>query len=199
MSQTDHAPAAPLEPEQPHRPPDDNEEVYYEGSPLLRGELLLTVGCTVAGLAFIAIPIAYYLLSKDGVWPAWWLTLALAAIGLIIIVYPLLHVRKTHYRVTNYRIDVERGLIAKRIDTLELWHVDDIDFNQSVTDRILGVGTIEVLSNDKTTPKLSLRSIARPRPLFDLLKKRVIAVKRQRGVVKFDTGGMVDHSHDHSS
>jgi len=31
--------------------------------------------------------------------------------------------------------------------------------------------------------------VPNPRPLFENLKQRVIAVKRQRGVIKMDTGG----------
>jgi hypothetical protein len=52
----------------------------------------------------------------------------------------------------------------------------------------MGVGSITVFSNDKTTPKLELKGLPNPRPLFESLKQRVIAVKRQRGVIKMDLG-----------
>ena len=92
-------------------------------------------------------------------------------------------------RITNYRIDLERGIFSKRIDTLELWHVNDVAFRQSFFDRIFGVGDITVMSDDRTTPQLRLDGVPNPRPLFDTLKQRVIAVKRQRGVIKMDSGG----------
>jgi hypothetical protein len=79
--------------------------------------------------------------------------------------------------------------LSKRIDTLELWHVEDISFAQSISDRMLGVGTITIVSHDNTTPRLELKSLPNPRPLFDSLKQRIIAVKRQRGVIKMDGGG----------
>jgi hypothetical protein len=66
--------------------------------------------------------------------------------------------------------------------------VDDIEFQQSFFDRLMGVGNITVFSNDKTTPQLHLRGLPNPRPLFESLKQRVIAVKRQRGVIKMDIG-----------
>ena len=81
---------------------------------------------------------------------------------------------------------------AAFVDTMRLpdgWHVEDVRFYQSVLARILGVGRITVMSHDDTTPKLMLRGLPNPRPLFDTLKQRIIAVKRQRGVVKMDTGG----------
>jgi hypothetical protein len=105
---------------------------------------------------------------------------------------PALLVKRNKYRISNYRIDLETGLLNKRIDTIELWHVDDVRLDLSVFDRILGVGTISVHSNDATTPVLALRSLPEPRKLFDQIKQRVIAVKRQRGVLKVD-GGTIGH------
>jgi hypothetical protein len=101
-------------------------------------------------------------------------------------------VKSVRYRISNYRIDFERGIFGKKIDTLELWHVEDIHFEQSFLDRILGVGNITVVSHDDTTPRLVMIGIPNPRPLFETLKQRVIAVKRQRGVVKMDVGGHGD-------
>jgi hypothetical protein len=98
-------------------------------------------------------------------------------------------IRAIRYRITNYRIDFERGLLSKNIDTLELWHVEDINFHQSLIDRLVNTGDITIISHDDTTPKLELNGVPNPRPLFENLKQRVIAVKRQRGVIKMDTGG----------
>jgi uncharacterized membrane protein YdbT with pleckstrin-like domain len=106
----------------------------------------------------------------------------------ILILIPWIKAKMVAYKITNYRIDLERGLLSKRLDTLELWHVEDIRMNQSFLDRILGVGTVTVISHDDTTPQLSMRGIPHPRPLYETLKQRVIAVKRQRGVVKMDIG-----------
>ncbi len=60
--------------------------------------------------------------------------------------------------------------------------------HQTLLDRILGVGTIIVMSHDDTTPQLDLHGLPNPMDLFNTLKQRVIAVKRQRGVVKMDSG-----------
>ena len=58
----------------------------------------------------------------------------------------------------------------------------------SIIDRIVNTGDITILSHDDTTPRLELFGVPNPRPLFENLKQRVIAVKRQRGVIKMDTG-----------
>lgn len=181
----------PNPPETPHKPADDKEEIYYEGSPKLRAELFATAVNFLLGLALIVSP---WFLKKYWTSMPWWMWLVCIAAGLVIGVWPILMVKTVRYRISNYRIDLERGLLSKRIDTLELWHVEDIQFYQSLLDRILQVGDITIVSHDDTTPKLVVRGVPNPRPLFETLKQRVIAVKRQRGVVKMDIGGGGDIS-----
>ena len=171
-----------------HRPPDDQEIVYFDGRPQLRSEMGKQTAYGLIGLILIAIPFVYVAINHEHHWPIWWVTLALIVIGLFFILIPWLIARSVRYRISNYRIDYEKGLLGKKIETLELWHVDDIEFEQSFFDRVMGVGKIIVFSNDKTTPKLELKGLPNPRPLFESLKQRVIAVKRQRGVIKMDAG-----------
>ena len=174
--------------DRPHRPADDREEVYYHGSPQLRGEVGPMILWGFVGIVLIAIPFVWRALAKDHVFPPWWLTLALILLGLVCFVVPWVRTKMVRYRISNYRIDYERGLLSRRIDTLELWHVEDISFQQTLLDRLMGVGDIRVMSHDDTTPVLMLKGLPNPRPLFESLKQRVIAVKRQRGVIKMDMG-----------
>ena len=169
----------------PHRPPDDQEEVYYEGTPLVRGRLAHIAGFTIAGLIFILSP---FLLSHFNMHSPWWANVVLVLIGIGLVAMPTFLVKRTRYRVTNYRIDFERGWLSTNIDTVELWHVEDIKFHQSLWDKIVGAGNIDVFSHDSQTPKLSLDDLPRARQLFTTLEQRIIAVKRQRGVLKLDGG-----------
>jgi len=171
----------------PHKPADDREEIYYEGSPMLRGEMGKLILWSVLGLAMMGAP---WLINRLGWGPVvWWGWAIFIVIGLGLVLVPHLLIRARRYRITNYRIDIERGLLGKTIDTLELWHVEDIRFRQSLGDRIFNVGDITVISHDDTTPELLLAGVPNPRPLFETLKQRVIAVKRQRGVIKMDMAG----------
>jgi uncharacterized membrane protein YdbT with pleckstrin-like domain len=151
----------------PHAEPADTEDFYWLG-----------------GLILIAL--AGWLAYKQ-IGP-WWLKVGLIVVALVAWCIPWLESRSIRYRISNYRIDYERGLIAKNIDTLELWHVEDLHFHQSLLDRVMDLGTITVTSKDEAMPKLELFGIPNPRPIYELLKQRVIAVKRQRGVMKIDPG-----------
>src|SRR2546423_11768063 len=168
----------------PHRPADDREEVYYEGSPLLRGHLGHLFLWTVLGLLFIGITV----LAGIKHWNfRWYVTLGLVLIGIICFVVPILIVKRNRYRVTNYRVDFERGWLSTTIDTMEPWHVEDIKFHQTLLEKILGVGTIEIFSHDDTTPNLFMRGIPHARQLFSTLDHRIIPVKRHRGVLQTST------------
>jgi membrane protein YdbS with pleckstrin-like domain len=165
----------------PHKPADDREVVYFEGSPQLRGEAGKMLLCLLIAV-LVAAGCIYA--ARQGHKEA----LIGLVVSVVILLIPWLLAKRVRYRITNYRIDFERGLLGKKIDTMELWHVEDIQFRQSVMGRLLGVGTITVLSHDDTTPRLDLVALPSPRPIFDSLKQRVIAVKRQRGVIKMDIG-----------
>jgi len=169
--------------------PKDNEteSVYYEGSPLVRGSLGSLFLFLVIGILLIAVPFLHHYFFFPQ-WLPWWVTTALIVLGVLALIIPVVWARTIRYRISNFRIDYERGLLSKTIDTMELWHVDDIKFHQSFMERLLGVGTVTIMSDDQTTPSLPLRGLPNPRTIFDALKNRIIAIKRSRGVIKMDTG-----------
>ncbi len=186
MSQADSAPVPPS-PAQPPPSADggDPEVVYFEGRPTLRAAQLKATIWLLIGIALIALPIVSHM--RRWHWPG--LVMAISVIlGIAAIVLPWLLMRATRYRITSYRIEYERGILKRRIDTLELWHVNDIQFEQGLVDRMFNVGDITVLSSDKTTPKLELEGVPSPRDVFNKLQQRIIVVKRQRGVIKMDAG-----------
>jgi membrane protein YdbS with pleckstrin-like domain len=168
----------------PHAEPDDREEIYFEGSPPVRAVAGKVCLYGFIGLALIAL--AGLLIDKR--WGPWWIAAAVIVIALAMPWIPWLFTKSVRYRISNYRIDFERGLLTKNIDTVELWHVEDLHFHQSLINRLFNVGTITVLSKDDKMPTLPLVGLPDPRPLYEMLKQRVIAVKRQRGVIKMDPG-----------
>ena len=177
-----------LDPARADTPAAEEEKVYFEGSPLVRGHLSQLFIFGLIGALLIAIPFLWRYWQETWPFGTMWSAFIFILAGLIFWVIPVLAAKTIRYRISSYRIDFERGLLGKKIDTMELWHVDDIKFNQSFLDRMLGVGTITIMSDDQTTPELNLRGVPNPRPLFETLKNRVITIKRSRGFIKMDTG-----------
>jgi membrane protein YdbS with pleckstrin-like domain len=170
----------------PHRPTDDSESVYYEGSPLLRGELGKVAAWGSIGLVLLVL-VVLDLVKWHWDLPKW-IVAIVGLVGLLMLLVPPFSRKTLVYRITNYRIDVTTGILARNTDTLELWHVEDIRLHRSFMNRLMGVGLIEIYGRDAATPKMSLRGLPHPQTLFRELEQRVIAVKRQQGVIKVDPG-----------
>ena len=61
-----------------------------------------------------------------------------------------------------------------------LYRVRDLQLNMSLGQRILGVGTVCVISSDKSVPHLDLVNVKHPREVKELIHKNVEAAKNKR-------------------
>jgi uncharacterized membrane protein YdbT with pleckstrin-like domain len=64
-----------------------------------------------------------------------------------------------------------------------LWRIQDLVFNQSLIERILGLGRVIIESSDKDTPRISLGPIYNARDLYRRLKVEQLNADRRRGVI----------------
>lgn len=86
-------------------------------------------------------------------------------------------------RVTTETVDIESGLFGKQIHTLQLWRIQDIDFAQTLGERILGISRIHLVTQDKETPTLTLVGLPGSRALFDRLRDAISIARQARNVV----------------
>lgn len=105
---------------------------------------------------------------------------AAAVIGHVVAVVKVASVR---YRITDARIEIERGLLSRKIDNLELFRVKDLRFRQGLLQRMMGLGSIELDSSDVSDSGTeTLEGLPGARGLFDQLRDAVDAARRARGV-----------------
>jgi membrane protein YdbS with pleckstrin-like domain len=91
----------------------------------------------------------------------------------------LLVLKSHHYRVSNQRILIDSGIVAKQIEEIDMRTVADIEFRQGVVDRLLGIGTVTVVSSDKSAARKPLVGLSRPRDVRELIRNS--AYKATRG------------------
>lgn len=104
------------------------------------------------------------------------IALAIALLpGLAALGHALLRRFTLRYRLTNQRLFTDRGLLRRDHDELELIRVDDVAVRQNLLQRLLGVGTIRVLSTDASSPELLMEGIARPLEVKEQLRLQVRA------------------------
>ena len=86
----------------------------------------------------------------------------------------------TRFRLSEDRLFCEKGLFNLREDEVLLYRVRDLQLNISIGQRIFGVGTICVISSDKSIPHLDLENVKNPREVKELIHRSVEAAKEKR-------------------
>jgi uncharacterized membrane protein YdbT with pleckstrin-like domain len=169
------APATPVSPLFAAAPHATAEETLWRGTPsptLLIGKLALLI------LILVAIPLLAYFFASAGDpekggnlrTAGWVITAILGAAQLVNLLVAWMKLRSTLYTVTNQRVMIEQGILSKTVNEIDLRYVDDSQFFQSFTDRMLGIGNVTLLSSDTTTPTYTLRSVRDPRAVRELVR-----------------------------
>lgn len=86
----------------------------------------------------------------------------------------------TRYSMSEDRLFLETGLLNTRSEEILLYRVRDISLRISLGQRIFGVGTVDILSSDKSLPALALVNIKNPRDIKETIHKQVEEAKIQR-------------------
>jgi len=88
----------------------------------------------------------------------------------------------TRYAMSEDRLFTSVGFLNIKDDEVLLYRVRDIDTNRSLWQRLFGVGTVTVVSSDKTMPALVLKNIKNPVHIKELIHNQVEEMKLKRRV-----------------
>ncbi len=103
----------------------------------------------------------------------------------------------TRYMLSEDRLFLSVGFLNIKDDEILLYRVRDIDTNRTLWQRLFGVGTITVMSSDKTMPTVELKNVKDPVFVKELLHKQVEEMKIRRRVrVGEIIGNEVDDADD---
>ncbi len=155
----------------------NQETDVFKLSPVARafpGQILL-------GLLFISLAIGLALRAQDFSLPRW-VALVPLALGVLLLLLLWIRVKSCSYRLTTQRLFVRRGWLAKHVNELELYRVKDVLVDQGGLQRLLGYGTITVLSADDTTPAVGMVGISRPTRVKEIIRTQYRAARQREGV-----------------
>ena len=80
-------------------------------------------------------------------------------VPLIYAIVKWIQLRSRHYELTTQRVRVREGVFSKRADELELYRVKDSTVFEPFWQRLFGVGSIVITTNDASTPSLTLEAL----------------------------------------
>jgi hypothetical protein len=112
--------------------------------------------------------------------------LGLATIVVLILVIKIVKLKMTYYEVTAERIEWGRGIFDRRVDNLDMFRVIDLKMRRTILDVILGIGTVALITTDKTDPEFVFEKIRRSRDLYDVIKKASLKADQQNRVIHLE-------------
>jgi uncharacterized membrane protein YdbT with pleckstrin-like domain len=113
-------------------------------------------------------------------WAAWLVIAALIWGGFAcLLAYRKLTVK---YQLTTQRFIHEAGLLKRVTDRIEVIDIDDVSFEQRILERMVGVGTIKLISSDRSHPVLVMRGIEGVKEVASLIDDLRRKERRRRGL-----------------
>lgn len=143
---------------------------------------------TLAGWGTVILFVAGILLAILGTanLGLYWLALSLIAVG--ILVWRWFENLASKYEVTEERLIIRKGIIAKSVDEIELYRVKDVRINFSIINQIAGIGTLSISSSDETTRDgdLVIRDVERAQARREEMRRLVDTARQKRRVREVD-------------
>jgi len=170
--------------------------ILFRGRPSLWG----LVGQAVRGLFFLAVAAFLFVYPVENL--PWFgligsqalafagyremAAIALAALVVLGLLISAVKLKMIYYEVTAERIEWGRGILDRRVDNLDMFRVIDLRMRRSLLDCIFGIGTVTLITTDKTDPNFTFQKIKRPRRLYEIIKKASLKADKRRGVVHLE-------------
>ena len=112
--------------------------------------------------------------------------LGLALLVVLIVLFKAATLKSIHYEVTADRIEWARGIFSRKIDNLDVFRIVDMKLHRSLFDCLVGIGTVTLMTKDKTDPEFEFQKVKKPRALYDVLKKASLEADRKQGVIHIE-------------
>jgi membrane protein YdbS with pleckstrin-like domain len=157
---------------------DEPEEELWRGGYSSRA---MSGAWIASGLVSLVLLVVGILWARTA---TWWLILMVAIILPWLYSFAVLCYRRmsVHYLLTTQRFIHESGVLRRLNNRIEVLDIDDITFEQGPFERLTGVGTIRILSHDRSDPDLVLRGIEHVSEVARLLDDARLAERRRRGL-----------------
>lgn len=100
-------------------------------------------------------------------------------------IYKYYYIRTIKYYLTEEQIIVQKGLISKRTDYLELYRVIDLLVLQPLWLRFFGLMHVNIISFDSNEQSLFLRGI-KTTDILNIIRKQVQECRRKNKILTVD-------------
>jgi len=143
----------------------DLEQVVFTVRPTM---IFIKLGYALAVLGAIALVILLALIQIPV-----YISIPLALILLLIPAYYHLRRNMVRYTLTDSKIEIDTGLIARTTRNIPLTKIQDVTVSASIPQRILGFGDLLIDNASEVGGTTVLHNISKPRHYADLLLREL--------------------------
>jgi hypothetical protein len=86
------------------------------------------------------------------------------------------------YVITSERLKLITGMVSRSVENFELIRIQDIDLDQNVTERMMGIGDITVRGADKSEAIIVLRNIRDPETVYEIMRRAWLDARKRYGL-----------------
>lgn len=161
----------------------ETEKTIFTGSPAA----IYSVGQFVPFLVVVLLAgAAIYLLEieRQTAYVLYVLLAALAACCVILVRY-FARSRAIHYTISSQRIKIDRGMLSRVQESLELFRVDHFELRQPLGSRLLGQSFLHLYSSDAELENFSIYGIPNLPALADQLRECQLRERARRSLTTF--------------
>ncbi|GMV26247.1 MAG: hypothetical protein AMXMBFR58_22780 [Phycisphaerae bacterium] len=116
----------------------------------------------------------------------WWFVGCILVVPIPFAIYNYLKVKTTKYALSTQRLRLETGIVARKIEEVELYRVNDTAVQQSFIERLLGIGTVWIETTDERNREVLLQAVPDPAGLREQVRKHGEARRRWRRVAEIE-------------
>ncbi len=145
---------------------EEKEKIVFSISPAIYGvasRYLFAITLSVIATALIAL-FAETLFSQV----SFLMVLGIATVLMINPIYHHVQHNRTVYTLTTVKLEIQSGVFSKISRNIPLRHIQDVTVNQTLSERLLGIGDV-VIDSAVMEGTMPLSSIKNPRKYADLI------------------------------
>ncbi|MCK4752374.1 MAG: PH domain-containing protein [Planctomycetes bacterium] len=110
----------------------------------------------------------------------------ISVLVLLVLLFKMVQLKMTYYEVSAERIEWSRGILDRRIDNIDMFRVVDLQMRRSMLDCIFSIGTVKLMTTDKSDPEFEFEKVRRPRELYDCIKAASLEADKDNRVVHIE-------------
>ena len=153
------------------------EKDLYAGHPAM----IYSIGQVLPFLAAIAAVVIAVIANA----PAGYIALGFVLLVAIVCLYYYLKSASTHYQITTQRIKLERGLLSKVQESLELFRIDHFELRKPLGMRLVGQCGLHLFSSDAELGNFYIYGVPNLEALADTLRTCQLRERSRRGLTTF--------------